>query len=144
MAATITNTRTKSIIDSKMGSAVEARLNLPNGTTFKEIASDLVNRFGDRTAGIKADKTLGGATTYAVRNPGVEKRAEVVRLKKEANALKEVARKDRAKQVAEFGAAVEPCLVETYGGKKVDEHGRAYAYGDRVEILSKGHVKLLY
>ena len=134
--------RRKGNITQPMIDAIERRLALYGGTTLSEIGGDLSERFGGARKEIQdIQSKLYGAPP---NNPPMTK-LELKEMRDKLRARLKEAREQKKQEVADMRSIAEEYIVEEYGELLRDERTRRpIGYGDRIEVVERGHLKKIW
>ncbi len=134
-------------LDQKHINAIEKRLVLFGGSQLPEFGVDLANKYGKVGAEIQAlqSKTVNlGAEIEDAVDRGSDRqtaRRTIMTGIREQVAAKRVERK--AEETG-FMLAANAYIIATYGDEKRDQNGDLKGYGDRIEMVGKGHLKKIW
>lgn len=143
--------KTKTIpkaVAKEMEPFIKRRLELKGGSTLRELAADLVNRFHEIAAENERMKLYGDLNATAERHTDeagniVSRKGEIAAMRKRLAELTEEARNAREGAIAMFAKIVGEWLVETYGKPRFDAQGFLIGYGTSIRVNEDQHAILI-
>jgi len=135
-------------LDQKHINAIEKRLVLFGGSTLPEFGVDLVNKYGKTVDEIKALQAqtvnLDAAIEEAAYKNGIDRQTARRKLMRDIREKITGKKEERKAEETGFMLAAKKYIIEEYGDEKRDGNGDLRGYGDRIEMVGKGHLKKIW